>query len=94
MTREHLTMNLPPTHFQQKAITHLIEELGDLANITHQPRNRWEARDLIFKLRQQRKKNNVQAGGTKTSGAGEVRPSIGATTHPPEPGADSLHTWR
>lgn len=45
----------PPTPRQIRAISKMAQALGDQSGIEHDPMNRREARDLIFKLRIQLK---------------------------------------
>lgn len=59
MTRKpSLSMNLKPTHKQEKAIDSLSSQLGTTP--VHTPTNRREARDLIYKLRIQLREKEVE----------------------------------
>lgn len=56
---KRLSMKLPPTMKQTKAIDKLVANLHNMnriINIPHTPANRFEARDLIHKLRMERDK--------------------------------------
>ncbi len=57
------SMNLPPTHKQIRAITKLATQLGISDPIENDPRTRWEARDLIYQLRNQRKEKDDETTG-------------------------------
>ncbi len=54
---KNLTWLMPPTITQTNRINKLVIQLAELnkdSTFPHQPINRWEARDLIYKLRKRR----------------------------------------
>lgn len=53
------SLNLPPTWKQTKAITRLAVALGIPEPIEETPSNRVEARNLIYRLRQQLRDKKV-----------------------------------
>ena len=54
------SMNLPPTPKQIRAITKLATALGISDPIENDPRNRREARNLIYHMRLQLREKNGQ----------------------------------
>ncbi len=52
------SFGLPPTTTQIRAITRLCVQLGISEALEETPRNRMEARNLIYRLRIQRREQN------------------------------------
>lgn len=58
--RRASSWNLPPLPKQIRAITKLAQQLGISDPVENDPRNRLEARNLIYRLRLQRREQNGQ----------------------------------
>ena len=57
------SIRLPPTMKQTRAITKLLMALQQGEELEHTPANRWEARNLIHKLRIQLQEKNRREKG-------------------------------
>lgn len=58
MKRYAPSWTLPPTERQVAAIERLYTELGSVIPTNKRPTNRWEARRLLFELKQRREGQN------------------------------------